>query len=74
MIDFKTALYDQICHSAAFTCVLLAAFCIMGKLGYGVYVENHTCNWIASGAIIVWAIVSGAVIRYKFPHLFYPGE
>lgn len=70
MIDFKRALADQICHTAAFTSVLLAAFVTLDKLGYVVQIESNY-TWIYSCGVYVWAVLSGAMIRYKFPDVFY---
>lgn len=72
MIDFKTALYDQICHTAAFTMVLVGAYSMLCFIGLHPKVDYGPYNWLCYVCVTIASIVIGAYVRQRFSHLFYP--
>lgn len=74
MIDFKTALYDQICHTAAFSMVLVGAYSFASLIGLNIKADFGPYNWMCYIMLITASIIVGACLRQRFSHLFYPHE
>lgn len=74
MIKFKTALYDQICHTAAFSCVLVSAFSLLAYLGLMPVNAYNSYSGFSFAVTFCISIIVGAKLRQHFAYLFYPNS
>jgi Na+/H+ antiporter NhaD/arsenite permease-like protein len=74
MIDFKTALYDQICQTAALFCSLVGTFSLLSLVGFNLRSNYSPYNWYVYVFFTVLSIIVGALLRQRFSDLLYPDK